>query len=323
MAPRIAEANAEIWRPGCRTRWEDEQCSYGAPPRLDRISPPALNLHPCCTNPDGRRQTAQGAWPTPPWSTTRPLFEPQRLGRSLLFDTINASHNAPAHASHHNPSHRRISPSACSAHSQPAARPAGQQPVRHRAVSAHPRSLRPALPDLPTHRPLTLPLCWSDARTYLEGADRGLDLRENQARWHRVPAPLPAAPLSAAEIDELAGCLPRLETLNARLELAAADALAIAAEPEPVDFVAGRAYTVRAGTGRLTIPLSATEVYLYLEGMTTALDLESEAASRRGSGRRRPERTRTAQPSRLAHRRLRALEHRRLFHRRNRPWPPG
>ena len=50
-------------------------------------------------------------------------------------------------------------------------------------------------------RPLTLPLCWSDARTYLEGADRGLDLRENHARWHRVPAPLPAAPLSAAEID--------------------------------------------------------------------------------------------------------------------------
>jgi integrase len=140
-------------------------------------------------------------------------------------------------------------------------------------------------------RPLTLPLSWSDARTYLEGADRALDLRENQARRHRVPAPLPAAPLSAVEIDELAGCLPRLETLNARLELAAADALAIAAEPEPVAFVAGRAYTVRAGTGRLTIPLSATAVYLYLEGMTTALDLEAEAVARRSRARRRPERT--------------------------------
>jgi integrase len=135
-------------------------------------------------------------------------------------------------------------------------------------------------------RRLTLPLSATQVRTYLDGADKALDLREDVAvhRPTRQPAPAASrAALTVAEARELTAALRAIDALNARLQLSPAELLAVVPISRPVTFVAGRPYGFESGGRRLTIPLSATDVYLYLEGMAAALDLQDDALA----GRRR------------------------------------
>jgi integrase len=135
----------------------------------------------------------------------------------------------------------------------------------------------------------TLPLSCNEARSYLDGADKALDLREEAAAQRRA-AP-PAAPFAGraaravTEDREIVGVWRAIEALNARLRLRAPDALSVVAISRPVEYVAGNPYELKAGARRLTIPLAATEVFLYLEGMAAALDLQDETSTAR---RRRP-----------------------------------
>jgi hypothetical protein len=132
-------------------------------------------------------------------------------------------------------------------------------------------------------RRLTLPLSANQARTYLDAADKAFELREDAAspRWTAdLPAvPLPAEPLAPAPRSrEMAGIWRAIEGLNPRLQLRPHAALSIVAISRPVEYVAGDPYSVQSSGRRLAIPLGATEVYLYLEGMAAALDLQDEAS---------------------------------------------
>jgi integrase len=135
-------------------------------------------------------------------------------------------------------------------------------------------------------RRLTLPLSANEARTFLDGADQALELRDAAAapRWTADPpaVPLPAEPLAPAPRSrEMAGIWRAIEALNSCLQLRPHAALSVVAISRPVEYVAGEPYVVQSGGRRLTIPLGAAEVCLYLEGMAAVLDLQDQAATER------------------------------------------
>jgi integrase len=153
----------------------------------------------------------------------------------------------------------------------------------------------PALPDIAKPyqvwvgpRRLTPPLEGSQVRTYLEGADKALELRE-EARGRTSPRPVPRLPRAAAgdatagaSAGELAAVLHAAEVLNARLNRPPERALSIVAT-EPVEYIRGgqQPYALEIDSRRRTIPLTVADLYLYLDGMAAALDLVDDTAARR------------------------------------------
>jgi integrase len=151
----------------------------------------------------------------------------------------------------------------------------------------------PPLPDIAKpfqvwvgSRRLTPPLAGAQVRTYLEGADKALELRE-EARGKTPPRPVPRLPRAAASdatasAGELAAVLHAAEILNARLNRPPERALSIVAT-EPVEYIRGgqQPYALEIAGRRRTIPLTAADLYLYLDGMAAALDLVDDTAARR------------------------------------------
>jgi integrase len=130
-------------------------------------------------------------------------------------------------------------------------------------------------------RRLTPPLAGAQVRTYLEGADKALELRE-EVRGKTLPRPVPRLPRATAGAGELAAVLHAAEILNARLNRPPERALSIVAT-EPVEYIRGgqQPYALEIAGRRRTIPLTAADLYLYLDGMAAALDLVDDTAARR------------------------------------------
>jgi integrase len=135
-------------------------------------------------------------------------------------------------------------------------------------------------------RRLTPALAGAQVRAYLEGADKALELRE-EVRGKTPPRPVPRLPRAAAGdatagAGELAAVLHAAEILNARLNRPPERALSIEAT-EPVEYIRGgqQPYALEIAGRRRTIPLTAADLYLYLDGMAAALDLVDDTAARR------------------------------------------
>jgi integrase len=134
-------------------------------------------------------------------------------------------------------------------------------------------------------RRLTLPISGAQVRAYLDGAELALELCERVPRPSPRPAPRLPRAAAAGGSGELAGLQHAAELLNARMGLPPEWALGVLAPTEPVIFVKGQAYLVISGDRRRTISMSANGVYLFLDGMNAALDIQAAAASQRA---RRP-----------------------------------